>query len=168
MPYSKEFLDQMAQSQEAFIWEAPAWELQDRGPRWYLWMGAAVLLLTGYAIYTANYLFAFIILLTAIILVIAGEQKTRKILVQIGDNGVVYDGRLFRFDELHNFAIIYQPPQTKVLYIEPNSVRHPRLRISLEDEDPVALRNHLRQYLTEDLDLQDEHYSDIVARLLKL
>lgn len=168
MAYSKEFLDHMAASQDAFVWEAPAHEEVDRGPRWFLWMSLVALLLAAYAIYTANYLFAFIILLTAIILVFAGNEKPRKVLIQLGNNGVVVDGRLYRFDELANFAIIYYPPHTKVLYVEPNGVLQARMRIELEDEDPVAIRAHLKKFLQEDLDLQEEHFSDIVARLLKL
>lgn len=131
-------------------------------------MSLIALVLAGYAIYAANYLFAFIILLTAIILVFAGNEKPRKVLIQIGNNGVVVDGRLYRFDELDNFAIIYYPPQTKVLYLEPSGILQARLRVELEDEDPVAVRNHLKKYLEEDLDLQEEHFSDIVGRLLKL
>ncbi|MFA5185150.1 MAG: hypothetical protein WC551_01565 [Patescibacteria group bacterium] len=168
MGYSQEFLDHLTQTQDDFVWEAPAWQPVDRGPRWFLWMSLVALALSGYAIYTANYLFAFIILLMAIILVFAGNEKPRKVLVQIGGNGVVVDGRLWRFDELDNFAIIYYPPQTKVLYLEPHGVLQARLRVELEDEDPVAIRNHLKKFLEEDLDLQEEHFSDIVGRLLKI
>jgi hypothetical protein len=168
MAYSKELTDHIAQSQDTFIWEAPSFEFIERGKRWYLWMSLVVLLFTGYAIYTANYLFAFIVLLTAIILVFAGERQPEKILIQIGNNGVVYDGRLYLYEDIHDFAIIYNPPETKILYIEPKGWAKARLRISLEDEDPVAIRNHLKRFLDEDLDLRDEHISDIFGRLLKL
>jgi hypothetical protein len=40
--------------------------------------------------------------------------------------------------------------------------------LELMDQDPVELRSHLRQYLREDLDLQGEHLSDILGRLLKI
>lgn len=168
MAYTQEFLDHLTQNQDVFIWEAPAHEAVERGKRWYLYMALIALLFTGYAIYTANYLFAFIVLLTAMILTFAGSQKPEKILIQIGNNGVVYDGKLYMYDDLYDFAIIYNPPETKVLYIEPKGWAKPRLRISLEDEDPVAIRGHLKKYLEEDLDLRDEHVSDIFGRLLKL
>ncbi|MFZ2804102.1 MAG: hypothetical protein WA001_02670 [Patescibacteria group bacterium] len=166
MAYTKEFLDQMATVQEAFVWEAPAWETYERGSKWHIWMllGAGALII--YAILTTNYLFAFIILLTAIILILVGNPYPHMVLVQIGQNGIVYDGRLYQFSQLNDFAIIYHPPNTKILYLEPKNPSRPRLRILLEDEDPVAIRLHLKNYLDEDLDLRDEHLSDIFGRLL--
>ncbi len=156
----------MAKAQDIFVWEAPAWEKADRHPRWYLIMGGIAFLFAAYAVFTSNYLFAFIIFLTAIILVLAGNENPKAVLIQIGDNGIVVNGKLYQFDKLHNFAIIYHPPHTKVLYVEPNNAVLPRLRIDLEDQDPVAIRAHLLQYLDEDTDLRGEHYSDIFGRLL--
>ena len=168
MAFTKEFIDEMTKAQDMFVWEAPSWEYVERGPRWFLWMSLVALVLAAYAIYTANYLFAFIILLTGLILVFAANEKPRKVLVQIGNNGIVYDGKLHMFDKIHDFAILYHPPHLRVLYVEPSAAFAPRLRISLEDEDPVAIRNHLRKFVEEDLDLQEEHVSDIFGRLLKL
>ena len=168
MAHSPEFLQEMMNAQDSFVWEAPSWEDHERGTRWYVWMGVAVVALTVYAVATANYLFAFIILLTAVILILASNERARPILVQIGHNGIVYDGRLFQYDQLHDFAIIYHPPHTKVLYLQPKNMVKARLRISLEDEDPIAVRTHLKTYLEEDLDLRDEHISDIFGRLLRI
>lgn len=168
MAYSQELLDEMAKTQDVFVWEAPAWERHERRPSWYLWMGLVALGLVGYAVFTANYLFAFIVLLLAIILVLAGNENPKKILVQIGHNGIVVGGEIYPFSEVNNFAIVYQPPNVKVLYVQPKSIVRPRLRISLEEEDPVGIRGHLKRYVNEDLDLRDEHVSDIVARLLRM
>jgi len=122
----------------------------------------------AYAIWTANFLFAFIILLMAILLILVGNKDPEKILVQVGDNGIVWNGRLMLYQDLDRFGIVYQPPYAKVLYIESKSAVVPRLRVELEDQDPIALRNHLRQYVKENLDLQNEYFSDIVARLLRI
>lgn len=168
MAYSQEFLQSMIKAQDSFVWEAASWEARTRGKRWYLWMALSVFALILYAIFTSNYLFAFIILLIAIILLLAGNEAPRTILVQIGHNGIVYDGRLYPFAELHHFAIVYHPPELKILYIQPKNFLRPRLRVFLENEDPVAVRQHLKQYLDEDMELHEEHLSDIVGRLLKL
>ncbi len=155
-------------NQDRFVWEAPSFESSTRGPRWYLLMTIATVFLVAYAIWTANFLFAFIILLIAVILILAGNEKPRQVLVQVGDNGIVWDGKLHLFQNMDRFSIIYQPPLSKVLYLEAKSSLTPRIRIPLENEDPILLREHLRQYVKEDLDLQDEHLSDILARLLKI
>ena len=168
MAYTPEFLEKLAQAQDLFVWEAPAWEHKERHPHWYLWMSLIALLFAAYAVFTGNFLFAFIIFLIAIILVLAGNEGPHTMLVQIGLNGVVVDGRLYLYDQLHEFAVIYHPPETKVLYLEPKSYVKPRIRVSLADQDPVSIRDHLRQFLQEDLDLRDEHLSDIFGRLLKI
>lgn len=154
--------------QDAFAWETASFPGRERGPGWYLALAAAALFLIAYAVWTANFLFAFLILLGAVLLILASQKKPRKVLVQIGDLGIVWDGQLSLFQDLDTFAIVYQPPLTKTLYIERKAGVVPRLAISLEDQDPVALRDHLRRYVREDLDLQTEHLSDIVARLLKI
>ena len=168
MAYTEEFLEKIAQAQDAFVWEARAWERHERHPKWYLAMSGIALLFAGYAVFTANYLFAFIVFLVAIILVLAGNEEPHAVLVQVGDNGVVIDGKLYLFSQLHDFSIIYHPPETKVLYLEPKAYHRGRVRVLLEDQDPVALRTHLRKYLNENLDLQDEHISDIIGRLLRI
>ncbi|MFH1621140.1 MAG: hypothetical protein ABIB04_03580 [Patescibacteria group bacterium] len=168
MAYSEEFLKEVAEAQDSFVWESPSWEERDRGKKWYIYMALIAVVLTIYAVITSNYLFAFIILLTAIILILAGNQEPRNVLVQIGNNGIVYNGKLFLYEQLSDFAIVYHPPQTKVIYIQPRNLVHSRMRIPLQNQDPMAIRAHLKNYLDEDLDLRDEHFSDIFARLLKL
>lgn len=168
MAYSEDFLQQMADSQDIFAWETSSWEKFERSKKWYIWMGIVAVVGMIYTIVTVNYLFTFIIFLTVIILTLAGNQEPRTILFQIGHNGVVYDGKLYTYNQLADFAIVYQPPETKILYIQPRNFLYPRMRVQLEDQDPVAIRNHLKQYMDEDLDLRNEHYSDIFARLLRL
>jgi len=168
MPYSQEVLGEIVKAQDAFAWEVPSWEKRDRGPRWYIYMTAATLVLLIYAVVTSNFLFAFLILLTAIILVLAGSEDPHRVLIQIGKNGVVVDGKLYEFKDLSNFSIVYHPPDTKVLYFDTKSLVKPHLRIPLDVQNPVEIRDHLKRYLEENLLLQEEHFSDIVARLLKI
>jgi hypothetical protein len=167
MPTS-DFDQQLAEQQDVFVWEAPAYDRHERSSRWYLAMTIVAALLVGYAIWTGNFLFAFLVLLVAIILVLAGNEHAPASLMQIGHNGIVWDGDFLPFDRIGHFAIVYQPPHVKVLYIQPKSLLHPRLRIQLGEQDPIVVRNHLKQYAAEDLNLREEHISDVFARLLRL
>ncbi len=160
--------DAVISSQDRFVWEAPAFLKFDRGPAWYFVMALIAVGFMAYAVWTANFLFAFIILLMGILLLLVGNKDPEKVLIQVGDNGIVWNGKLMLFQDLDGFAIVYQPPYIKVLYLDSKSPLVPRLRVELEAQDPITLRNHLRQYLKEDMDLQSEHLSDIVARLLRL
>lgn len=166
--YDSDYLDRLIEAQDLFVWESPEYERHDRGPRWYIAMVVISLLFIGYAVWTANYLFAFIMVILATVLVLVGNEKPRRILVQIGRNGIVLNGEFFSFDEIRHFAIVYQPPMAKVLYLYPNGSLFRRVRIQLGDQNPVEIRKFLRQFLEEDLDLRDEHFSDILGKLLKL
>ena len=160
--------DAVISTQDRFVWEAPAFLKFERGPAWYFVMALVAVAFMAYAIWSANFLFAFIILLMGILLLLVGNKEPETVLVQIGDNGIVWNGRLMLFQDLDEFSIVYQPPFLKVLYINAKSPLVPRLRVELQAQDPITLRNHLRQYLKEDMDLQSEPLSDIVARLLRL
>lgn len=168
IPVTPESREALIQGQDRFVWEVPTFEKYDRSKGWYVGMALAAVFLVAYAIYTANFLFAFFILLAAILLVVTGHHEPERTLVQIGDNGVVFHDKLYLFQDVDAFSIIYLPPSVKVLYIETRRLTSPRLRIPLADQDPVALREHLCRYLKEDTDLRGEHVSDIVGRLLKI
>lgn len=163
-----ELTSQFADAQDAFVWETHAYDRHERGPRWYVIMSLVALLFVGYSVWTANFLFAFLILLAAIVLILAGNEHPSKALAQVGHNGIVWEGEFVPFDKVKHFAIVYQPPHVKVLYITPKSYFLPRLRIPLGEQNPIELRDHLKQYAFEDLALRDEHASDMLARLFRL
>ena len=130
-------------------------------------MGVLSLFLLAYAIWNENFLFAFFILLVDITLIVGHNQEPHTVLIQVGEHGVAWDGKLHLYSDLAHFSLIYNPPHAKVLYLHQKTGINPRLRIHLQDQDPLALRDHLKRYLRENLDLQDEYPSDTLARLLR-
>ena len=168
MAYTPETLREMAQAQNVFVWETPEFEERPRTSRWYLVVSLVALACVVYGVLTGNYLFALIIVVSAVVLILAENEEPRKILIQVGHNGIVVDGRFTTFDKLNNFSIIYHPPYTKVLYMDYKYSLKPRVKVYLEDQDPIAIRNHLLGYLPENLNLRDEHLSDILGRLLRI
>lgn len=168
IPVSPETADALIFAQDKFVWEVPSFERRERGRGWYVTMILVATFFVAYAVYTANFLFAFLILLMGILLLLTSRQEPVSMLVQIGDNGLVVNGKLYLYQDLDTFSIIYQPPVVKVLYLETRNILTPRLRIALDEQDPVEIRQHLKQYLREDLDLRGEYVSDIVGRLLKI
>lgn len=166
--YAPEIVEALSEAQRTFVWETDPYPRYERGTSWYLWMTIIAVFLVAYSIWSGNFLFAFLILLIGIILILAGNEDPNPTLIQIGENGVVHGGKLHLFQDLGPFAIVYQPPDVKVLYIETKGVVTPRLRIPLEDQSPVEVRNFLQSYLRENTDLQNEYFSDILARLLKI
>jgi hypothetical protein len=168
MAYTPETLRKIAESQDLFVWEMPEHEHHARTPNWYLVVSLITLACVIYGIWSTNYLFSLLILISAVILMLAGNETPNRVLVQIGPNGLVLDGNFIPFEKLHDFSIIYHPPFTKILYLERKYSFKPRLRLFLEGEDPIAIRQHLLRYLPENLVLRDEHFSDIVGRLFRI
>jgi len=168
MAYTPETLREIANAQSLFVWEMPSHEQHERTPVWYLIVSLLALASVVYGVLANNYLFALIVLISAVILILVNNDEPGNILVQIGHNGIVVDGNFVLYDQLADFSVIYHPPFTKVLYLERKISFKPRIKLYLEDQDPLAIRQHLLKYLPENLDLRDEHVSDIVGRLLRI
>ena len=166
--YDPSVQEMLVRGQDAFVWETRLYPTYERGRRWYIAVTTGTILLVSYAVFSNNFLFAFLILLCTIILILAGNEEAPTVLAQIGELGIVWDGTLYLYRELGPFSLIYHPPYVSTLYVETKITTQPRLRISLEDQDPVNIRQHLLQFLKENTDLQTEHTSDIIGRLLKI
>jgi len=153
----------------AFSWSFNEYEKYNRGKRWYWTMGLLSVALIAFAVYTANYLFALIIVLFGIIIFLQEMNEPMELDFGLTDTGIVLGTKYYAFSELEKYWIVYNPPMVKVLYFEPKSAIKHRLHIPLIDEtDPVVLRDYLNQYLIEDLDKEDEPLSDRLGRMLKI
>jgi len=136
----------------------------DRGRLWYFLMITLGLVLVVYGMVTGNFLFALIIILSAIILFLQSHQTPPQVLFQITELGVILGSRFFAYSELENFYIIYSPPDVKTLYLEPKGVMRPRITIPLLDTNPIEVKHTLREFLEEDFEKEDEPLSDRAAR----
>ncbi|MDO8626267.1 MAG: hypothetical protein Q7K39_02285 [Candidatus Magasanikbacteria bacterium] len=149
-----------------YQWTVKEYEEYERGRRWYLVIGGLALALVLFAVFTANYLFALIIILFGIILYLHDLQTPLEVPFALTDVGIILGKKFYRYSELGNFWIIYNPPEVKVLYFSlGNFLRH-RLQVPLLEYDPRPIREHLSLYLVEDLDQEEEPLSDRVGRLL--
>lgn len=151
-----------------FRWDVNEYEKPPRDKRWFLVMGIAAALMLIFGLWTKNYLFVLIIVLFSIILYLHDTQEPSRVSVLITELGVVIGNRFYRFGEISNFWLVYNPPEVKNLYFSLNGLLKHRLLISLLDNDPVSIKNHLAQYLSEDLEQEEEPLSDRMARLFRL
>lgn len=149
-------------------WSFKEYEKYSRSIRWYIITGIIAVLLVGYAVISANYLFALIIVLFGIIMMLQEMNEPADLNFLIVETGIVVGTRYYSFSELDRFWIVYSPPDTEVLYFGLKNVIKHRLHIPLLDVDPIVLRDYLDQYLEEDLEQEDEPLSDRFARLLKI
>lgn len=152
----------------AFQWMVREYEQHERPKRWYTVMGLVGALLVLFALWSTNYLFALIVILFAIILYLQQLRAPLEIPFAITDTGVIIGKKWYSYSELKGFWVIYNPPEVKNLYFGLNSFLRHRVQVPLMDYDPVAIRDYLNQFLQEDLEQEEEPFSDRVGRVFRL
>lgn len=150
------------------VWDTPEFTKYPHSRTWYMIAAIFLVACIAYALFAENYLFAVILVLIAIVFVFHEIHEPTMTQFGITDQGVVWRGFLFPYKEVHSFWIVYDPPVSKDLYIDFKKTTTPRLIIPLEDEDPVVVRETLRQYIFEDLSKEDEPISVSLGRMLKI
>lgn len=151
-----------------YSWEVDEYPRHTRSVYWYI-IGAIVgVALVVYAIATANFLFAVIILMIGVITLLSTFLPPDKIPVVITNTGVVVGDMYYDYDAIRDFSIAYDPPEIKYLYFEFLSPWQPLLSIPLENNDPNEIREHLLSYCMENLDRTEETLTDIMRRLYKM
>ena len=145
-------------------WSVPEYEQHSRNNAWYILMGVIGVLLVGFALITGNFLFALVIVLFSIIIFLQSHQDPIVIPFKITELGVVINNRFYPYSELIDFYIIHNPPQVSSLFVETAGTTRPKLRIALMDMNPNEVRSTLREFLDEDLEKEEEPFSDMLAR----
>lgn len=148
-------------------WDVPEIDKYERKKSWYLIASLIFLLLLIYAIFTANFLFAIIIIFITMILYLQEKHETVITTFDITPDGLIIGDKFFAYKEIKNFYIIYEPPEVKKLYIVFKNFLKPRLGIPLLDQNPVKIREILTKYLDEDLEKEYEPLTDKIGRIFK-
>ncbi|MBI3290937.1 hypothetical protein HYZ76_01490 [Candidatus Falkowbacteria bacterium] len=150
-----------------FFWKFDEFPKYERSQGWYIMGGLVVGIFVLYAIFAANLLFGLITVIAALILLMF-QRTNREMEFRITEDGILINKSFHDYKDIKNFWIIYEVPEVKTLYFEPKSFFNPRIPISLEDQDPVKIREVLLQYLEEDLEKENEPMSDQASRFFKL
>ncbi|MBT7007320.1 hypothetical protein HN958_02335 [Candidatus Falkowbacteria bacterium] len=148
-------------------WNFKEYEHEAVNRTWYI-VGAIVLAgLLAYSVFTANFLFAIILLLSVFVIIYQFFQAPREINVQIGEDGVIIDKRYYPYKELKNFWIIYEPPVYKYLYIDFKSDIKGVYPVPLSDENPLKVREFLLKYIDEDIEKEEAGFDEAFSKLIK-
>jgi len=163
-------------------WQVPEYDKKERDRNWYIIATGFLFVCLFFCFFeishwkiallgvNSNFIFALILILSAIITLINDGQEPNVVDFKIGPEGINIGKRFYDYDELRHFSIIYKPNiEIKHLYLEfKNSLIHPRLSINLYDQDPITVRNYLLRYLDEDLERLNPPASEQLTKLLKL
>lgn len=149
-------------------WNFPEFVKHQRGLGWLIFMAILSLGLIVWSFWTANILFAFIIIIIAIIIILQTKREPLDLNFQITDDGLKVGSNFYEWKRIEKFWIIYKPPEVKKLYFKLNSILPPSLSIPLEKENPIQIREILLKYALEDLEKDEETFSDFLGRSLKI
>ena len=148
-------------------WTVPEYIKYERTLAWYIVAGGLAIVLFIHALARSNFLFAIIILLFCGIIYLHERREPEQLEFLIVEGGIVLGQRFYPYKELRSFWIIYEPP-VQILYLGVDHTLRKELPIHLEDQNPLVIRKILLNYLEEDLDQEDEHTNEALARLMRL
>ena len=149
-------------------WEVDEYPRHTRSRRWYLVAGVLGLGLILYAVLTADFLFAVIILMSGIIMLATSFAEPKRIEIILTTLGAVVGNKFYDYRGVRDFSIAYNPPAVKNLYMDFHSALNPLLSIPLEDTDPNEVRDCLGAFCRENLNRTDESLTDRLRRVYKL
>ncbi len=137
-----------------------------RGDNWYLWLGVITAILITIFILTKTYIVAVTFFLVAVVLVMFAQKPSKRVRVRLTDTGIEIRDKFYPYHSLKSFWILYEPPHITTLNFEQKSKVTLNINVEIENEDPVAIRDILLQYLPEDEE-KEEDIVDTIARRLR-
>lgn len=152
----------MPQTNHRLQWSAPEFNYYSKGRNWIIVSGVVAVVLLLPAIWTANFLFCLLIVLSYFSLMAYAFKKPRQIEIAITPRGVKTAGNFYQFDALKSFWIFYEPPELKEISLLSKKLTSSHIRIPLGEQNPVEARSVLIRYIPEKK--QEESLIDILAR----
>ncbi|NQT50075.1 hypothetical protein HQ571_05250 [Candidatus Kuenenbacteria bacterium] len=154
---------------EVFVnWEFPEYTEKRRSKAWYISVSVILALLILYAVLIGNYLFAIILVLGVFTVVYQYFEAPRSVPVVLAEDGIIIDREFFPYKAIKSFWLIYEPPDVKYLYLSFHSNLKRNLPIPLENANPLKIREALLTYLDEDLEKDEEEFSEVFSRMMNI
>lgn len=150
-------------------WTFAEIEHHQRSLSWYIISSVIAIALIVYAVLDSNYLFVLMIILLAFIYYTQYQNTPLQIPFVIFQNGIQVGDSFFLYREIQDFAIVYEPPAVKRLYLHiKNRVLRNEISIPLLEHNPLKVRKLLLDFLSENLEMEKESGTDAASRVLKL
>lgn len=154
----------------SLAWEAAEFVTHEKGWSWILYIWAAALALSALTIWLnglnfTGVLSGAVIVLAALALSVQGRAKPKIIRVNIDQDGILAGGRVYQWEELTGFWIVYEQ-LNQALYLETKRKFLPVISIQLAKIDPEQVRAILLAHLPEHVDRAEE-FSDRLSRIIK-
>jgi hypothetical protein len=149
-------------------WTFPEFTRHDRGRGWYIGFFLTILTLLTIGFFTTNYTFMAVILMGSFVLLLRLRRQPPDVQIDITEKGITVGGRSYEWSELKDFWIMYKPPEVKQLYFSFKRTIRPDMNIGLVHQNPLKVREVLREYLLENIEREEEPASEVLTRYFKL
>jgi hypothetical protein len=146
-------------------WKAREFVHYQKGFGWYITLNILSVLLISYFVILRDYIPALAFLLIGIIFNMYARIHPREIEVEITDKSIIVDDTEIPYLSIKRFWIVHTE-ETKALHFERNAYINRFATILLEDQDPFAVAEVLRNYVVE-TEPNVEHVSRKIARKLR-
>lgn len=149
-------------------WQVDEYPHHERSRTWYVLGAIGAVALIIYAVITTNFLFAVIIIMAGITTLLSTFQPPEKLDFIITSTGIIIGSSFYRYTDIKNFSIVYEPPEVKNLYLDFEKPWLPLISVPLEENDPNQVRECLLPFCLENLERTNEVLTDVVRRVYKL
>lgn len=148
-------------------WEAPEYIQHEKGWKWFLAAGMAIILFSVWSVLAGNWTLVIALVVLASVYYWQHFSKPEHVKVIISRAGIKVKNKEFPFQNIESFWIIYRPPHVKTLNIRSNSKFLPDVTIQLGNQDPGELREYLASQIRE-LEGKEETFIESLIRIFKL
>ena len=130
-------MDQKNNQDELHIrWQVPEHRAPERSRNWYIGAGIFIIICLFYSFFEisnwrviflgqgSNFLFAFIIIVAAIIMMVNEKRPALIVDIELGPEGVKVGRKFHDYDEFKDFSVLYKPNEnigrTVTMFIKEN------------------------------------------------
>jgi len=148
-------------------WEAPSFQKGEQSTKWYLVAGAVILALILYSVWQEDWFaIVIIVVISAVLFWHLRANHPTNINYQVTPMGILADEKLYPFNEIHSFWIVYND-KVKTLQIVFKKKYLPTLVIGIDSVEPLLLKSYLLRKIPEQED-RGEALVDKLIRVLRL
>lgn len=149
-------------------WTFPEFTRHERSRGWYIAFFLFFVACVGIAILVRNYSFVGVLVMIGFVLILRLRRQPMDVPFTIHEDGVTVATRTYVWADFKHFWIMYKPPHVKQLYLQFKNGIRPELNIGLQDQNPLKVREVLRDYLIEDIEREEEPLTEQLTRYFKI
>ena len=139
-------------SKKEIKWSAPEFEYIQKGIGWYWLTIIVAIVLSAFALWQENVLFAVFVVIAAVLVLTWGKSYPKTIEFTINENGLaIGEQKNYSYGELKGFVVRqgYVDSELVEIVFQKKSRLSPYIKILASDQDAEVIKEFLIQYLPE-------------------